>query len=798
MDNRLLALARLDENFQRLAVLRWITRAVLLLSLVTALLFFSQENPMSVQLFGFFFIILPVGILLDIFWLFLRSEVGKEEARESKITNGITFRTARILAKARKRPMHLWHFLLRDESTRFVLLRLGLLPSQFDSGLDPSLEYSAWLQQAKALAAEQQKPLSPQHLFEAVQSQPNFVALWKELGISSDERKDVWEWFERVDAEQQKARRGIADTLRFSGGIGRDWASGYTHALEQFAFDLTDQIAHLNHDIELTGHQEERKKVLQYLNRDHQHNVLMIGDEGIGKQRMVYALASDFNRGVVPINLKYKHIYQLDVGQLISAQNNEELQARLQAVLSEAATVGNIVLVIPDFDLLVGRQKSDELGVINASAVLSHFLQSTAIQIIGIITPEAYYKYVKPNAALEPFVLPVEVKEITSSDALHILEDEVFRYEYKTGRMFTYLALLKIIQIAEQHIHDKPYPEKAIGLLDEVSGAASAGTSKFILAEDVERIVGEKLKLPIASASPEERETLSNLESVIKTRIIGQDEAVKVVADALRRARTGLHSGKRPIGSFLFLGPTGVGKTEMAKTIAAIYFQNEKAFIRADMSEYITPESIEKLVGTQSSPGMLTTAVTDQPFSVVLLDEIEKASQPVRNLFLQILDDGRVTDGYGKKVDFTNTMVIATSNAGSQMIHEAVNAGNLDANFKPRLLEWLQSQGIFSPEWLNRFDAIVVFLPLTQEEIRQVAHQQVAELVERVKSHDINLTIAEDVYDVLVERGYDPEFGARPMRRAVQDIIESALAKALLNDTNTGEKNITITKDMLQ
>jgi ATP-dependent Clp protease ATP-binding subunit ClpC len=291
---------------------------------------------------------------------------------------------------------------------------------------------------------------------------------------------------------------------------------------------------------------------------------------------------------------------------------------------------------------------------------------------------------------------------------------------------------------------------------------------------------------------------LQNLEKAIQTRIVGQANAVSAVADALRRARSGLHSGKRPIGSFLFLGPTGVGKTEMAKTIAALYYKNEKAFIRIDMSEYQSIESFGKLIGTKDETGILTTSVTDQPYSVILLDEVEKAGSNVRNIFLQILDDGFVTNGFGQKVDFTSSMVIATSNAGSELIRQTVNqGGTLSPDFKPQLLDYLQSNGIFSAEWLNRFDAIIIFLPLTPDEIRQVAKLMVSELVNQVKSHNIELIIEDDVYDVLVERGYDPEFGARPMRRAIQDTIESALAKQLLSHEVDGLKKIVLTKAMI-
>lgn len=799
MDNKLILLAHYEIILSRWMFLRWMSRVMLLILLLLGLVFGVGDSYSASFMFGFFFILLPFGILADLFRLFLRSAIGQESKRQHSDSGGLNYRSARLLALAQKRADRLWIALLQEEGMQFMLFRLGVPTSSIRPLFPRDLTYETWIKQSQQLATHEQSELLPKHFFEALQTYEAFDQIWRQFGITSNERSEVWQWYERMEARIAQRHRGFVDTLRFSGGIGRDWASGYTRALELFAHNISDEVGRLGYEISLVGHREEKTKVLEYLSRSHQHNVMLLGQEGIGKQRVIYSLASDFILGKVPLSLKYKHLYRLDVGALVSSASPEELTQRLQAVLQEAASVGNVVLVIPDFHLLVGGNRSKALGVVDASAVLAPYLQSTQLQLIGIMEPDAYYAFIKPNPSLEPFLLPVEVKEINAREALEIIEDEVFAYEMKHHHYFMYQSLEKIIQLAEQHMHDKPFPEKAMQLLDEVAGALSEDPQKIIFPQQVERVISQKLKIPIGVATQDERDVLNNLEDLIRQRIIGQEEAVKAVADALRRARAGLHSGQRPIGTFLFLGPTGVGKTEMAKTIAALYYKNDKAFIRLDMSEYQTPESLEKLVGTSTAPGLLTTAVTDQPFSVVLLDEIEKASLPVRNLFLQILDDGRVTDGYGKHVDFTHTMIIATSNAGAQLIHESVrDKGTVPPGFKATLLEYLQQNGIFSPEWLNRFDASVVFLPLTSDEIRKVAALQVHDLVQRLRGHNIYLEVNEDVYDFLIERGYDPEFGARPMRRAVQDTIESVLAKLLLNDTSEGERRLTITRSLLE
>lgn len=793
MESKLIALAHLDLRLRRFYFVRWIARAILLSMLILA---WAAQSSLQSFWLGIFFILLPIGVLLDLFHAFVTLEAKKQSGRKVGRSVPVAYETALLLARAKRDSRRLWYYLLKHSSTRFVLTRLGIPPDELQT-VSLDLTLSDWWSQARARAEQRGEALTPEHLFEAAQAQPVLGVFWQQYGISVAERRDVWQWYWRLNERFTSQTHGVISQLRYSPGIGRDWASGYTHALEAFASNLTQELQRIGNSTPLVGHVDERRKLIEYLSRSQVHNALLVGEEGIGKETLLLGLAADFNRGEVPRSLRYKHIYRLDVGLLLNGASQQDLETRLHACFQEAATVGNVILLIPDIHLLIGAQGNAELGMVNASAIVSSYLQSSAIQTIGTTTPDAYYRFVKPNATLAPYLLPIDVKEMAAAEALAVIQDEVFVHEHKARLFFTYQALRKIIEITERHVHDQPYPQKALNLLDEVAGALAQGNGQVVYTADVERVLSQKLKVPMGSVSETERDVLNSLEQLIGQRVIGQREAVRVVADALRRARAGLHSGKRPIGSFLFLGPTGVGKTEMAKTIAALYYKNEKAFIRIDMSEYQTPDSIERLIGNRQTPGILTTAITDQPFSVVLLDEIEKADRAVQNLFLQILDDGHVTDGFGRRVDFTNAMVIATSNAGSAMIRDAVAANAVDATFKQHLLDALQTQGVFTPEWLNRFDAVVVFLTLTRDEIRQVAQLQVAELVNRLKSHNINLRLSDDVYDYLVEKGYDPEFGARPMRRAVQDTIESALAKALLNDSSEGTKDITLTREML-
>lgn len=794
--NQMLKLARIDILIKKLTLVRWLVRAGLV---VTLILHLVNQNGSTFAL-GIFFILLSWGIGLDLFRLFIRSLVGKEERRQQNVSRdgeSVTFEVASLLVRSRGKPRHLWYVLLHDSSVVFVLQHLGVLPSQLYTQLTQIPAYPHWLEKAKLVAKNEQMALAPKHLFESIQGVAELQTVWDSMGVSEHDRLAVWDWWKRIDQDIKNEKRGLGILLSSAGGIGRDWASGYTNVLKVYSRNISSDIRHVGVQISLVGHRQERQQIVDYLSQDDHRNMILVGDEGIGKKRLIYSLAADFVNGKVAGNLRYKHIFELDTGGLIQGGETEEIENRLTQVLNEAEEAGNVVLVIPDFQLLVGAAPSKTLGIINAANVLSGYLQRPGIQIIGLLTRSDYHTYINPNPVLAPFLHKVEIREIGSAESLEVIAEIALQLEQKFKKIITYQALVAIIEVAERHVHDRPYPEKAINLLNEVM-QSSLITSQTVTARDVEAVLSQKLNVPLGRVSNAESLALGNLEQLIKSRIIGQIEAVKSVANALRRARAGLTSGSRPIGSFLFLGPTGVGKTEMAKVIAQIYYQNPQAFIRLDMTEYQTSDSLDKLVGTKTQPGLLTTAVIDQPFSVILLDEIEKADASVRNLFLQVLDAGRVTDGYGKTVDFTNSMVIATSNAGAQLIRDAVEQNQIDSNFKARLLDFIQDQGIFAPEWLNRFDATVVFLPLTQAEILQVAHLQVADLAKQLLSHDIELTVADDVYGLLIEKGYDPEYGARPMRRAVQDLVENALAKVLLNQPGEGKKQINLTRSLLE
>jgi ATP-dependent Clp protease ATP-binding subunit ClpC len=375
----------------------------------------------------------------------------------------------------------------------------------------------------------------------------------------------------------------------------------------------------------------------------------------------------------------------------------------------------------------------------------------------------------------------VEVSEVSERETIQILENFLPYYEKKYKVFITYPALRDLVKYADRYITESPFPKKAIDLLDEtVVYVSSFTTSKLVLPEHVARIVSDKTQIPVGEIELKERETLLNLEKLIHQRIIDQEEAVKEISTALRRARADITVRKGPMGAFLFLGPTGVGKTETSKALAEIYFKSEEAMIRIDMSEFSDIKDIPRLIGSIDQEGILVSKVRERPFSLILLDEFEKAHPNVLNLFLPVFDEGFLTDGLGRKVNFKNTMLIATSNAGYQVILDALKEKTEWSKVKEKLLDFLFKNAIFRPELINRFDAVIVFKPLTKENLLDIAELLLKSLKKNLAQKDIEFEITEPLKEKIVELSYSPVFGAREMRRVIQEKIENLLAQAIL------------------
>ncbi len=598
------------------------------------------------------------------------------------------------------------------------------------------------------------------------------LSLWLEsLERKISEQKKFWEWKNLVKL----------------GSIGKEWASGYTVTLDKFSTDLS-QWMRMRGFPEIVGHEEEIKEIERILSRTTENNVLIVGEPGSGRKSMVQAFATRVVLGESLPNLNYKRIVQLDLSLLLSQSENVKMAGDLlEVIFSEVVRAGNVILVIDEFHNFVKGVQAP--GVIDISGVLRSYLELPQFQIIAITSYKGLHKYIEQDPSLLNLFEKVEISEISHKETLIILENLTLQLENKYKRFVSYQALRDIIFYCDKYLQDVPFPEKAVELLDEIMIYVAQLKEKVVLPTHVKKIISDKTEIPVGEVEAKEKEVLLNLEELIHKRIINQDEAVKEVSSALRRARAQITMRKGPIGSFLFLGPTGVGKTETSKSLAEIYFGSEERMIRLDMSEFQNVSDVARLIGSPGEEGLLTTEVRENPFSLVLLDEIEKAHPKILNLFLQVLDEGHLTDGLGRKIDFKNTIIIATSNAGYLIILDAIEEGKKMAEIKEKLLDFLFEKGIFRPEFLNRFDAVVLFRALSRENLLDIAGLMLNKLRKNLAQKDIEFIITKELKEKIVELSYDPKFGAREMRRVIQDKIGNVLAEALLsNKIKRGDK----------
>jgi len=414
---------------------------------------------------------------------------------------------------------------------------------------------------------------------------------------------------------------------------------------------------------------------------------------------------------------------------------------------------------------------------------LSRYLHLSSFQIIAITNFEGLHKIIEKKPGLLSLFEKVETSEVSEEEALRILENYVSFFEKKYKKFITYPALREIVRLCSIHIQDIPFPEKALNILDEVMVYVDRSVKSFlVLPEHISYVISEKVEVPIGKIESKEKEKLLNLEGLIHKRIINQEEAVKETSSALRRARSGVQERERPIGTFLFLGPTGVGKTETSKALTEIYFGKEEKMIRIDMSEFQSISDVSRLIGSIEQNGSLTTAVREDPFSLILLDEIEKAHPNILNLFLQVLDEGMLTDGVGRKINFKQTIIVATSNAGAEVIREDINENKEMNIIKTELLDYLFRQSTFRPEFINRFDAVVIFKPLTKGNLLDISQLMLGKIKNNLLNKGIEFEITEELKEKIVELGYSPIFGAREMRRTIQNKVENSLANSILSD----------------
>lgn len=656
----------------------------------------------------------------------------------------------------------------------------------------------------------------------------------------------------RYREELQKSRAGASQTP----------------TLDQYSRDLTEMAENGELDL-VIGRDKQMLRVIQILCRRGKNNPCLIGEPGVGKTAIVEGLAQSIVNGTVPELIAGKRLVSLDMSGLVAkSKYRGEFEERIKKVINEVIADGNVILFIDELHTIIGAGGAE--GALDASNILKPALARGQLQVIGATTIEEYRKYVEKDAALERRFQPVTVEEPSEEEAIEILNGLKSLYEKHHHVTITQEAVTAAVKLSVRYINDRFLPDKAIDLMDEA--AAKLRLDNFDASNDMNRLRNEKqllqdefeealseddidkarliktqiedaktrldkaykknirnrnrkkpvlgeneiarvvsgwTKIPVTRLTENEAEKLSKLENTLHKRVIGQEEAVSAVAKAVKRGRVGLKDPARPIGSFLFLGPTGVGKTEVAKALAEAVFGNEDAMIRVDMSEYMEKHSVSKMIGSppgyvgHEDGGQLSEKVRRNPFSVILFDEIEKAHPDVFNILLQVLDDGRITDSQGRTVDFKNTIIIMTSNAGASSIIEPKRLGFGDMSDEKQDHELMKNnvmeevRRIFKPEFLNRIDETIVFRTLNKDDMKKITALLMKELVKRAEDQlDIELAVRDSARTYIVEKAYDKKYGARPLKRKIQDEIENRLAEDIINGRiKRGDKVIVSTKN---
>jgi len=589
---------------------------------------------------------------------------------------------------------------------------------------------------------------------------------------------DVWEvanWAFRLTQASLVQKKNY-------GGIGRDWAFGFTPLLNQYGINLGLSISQYGSSFGWLTKSSGVDAMDAAFNNG-ASVVALIGPDGIGKTSHVYALAQKLIEGSTTSSLAYNQLVSLDAGFIISNTNGPgAIELLINNLANEAAKAGHIILYLENSPLFF----SEGLGALDITNVLMPVFQSRKVKFILEFTPSEFLRLKTQSSTLASLITPIVLTELPKDDVIRVLEDTAIKLEHKSNTLITLEAIYEAYRLSDRYNQDEAYPGKAIRILEQSVSHASEGV---VSAETIQTAIEQTYGIKAGSASPIEAEKLLTLEDRIHERMIDQIQAVSSVCSALRRSRAGVSDPNHPIGGFLFLGPTGVGKTELAKSLAAEYFGDADNLIRLDMTEYQQASDVSRLLSDgQNSSISLITLVRQKPFSVVLLDEIEKAHPNILNLLLQMLDDGRLTDSNGKTTSFKDCIIICTSNAGAQDIREHVQNGESIDSFEAKLVDKLISGGQFKPELINRFDEVVLFKPLGPSELVQIVQLMVQQINSTLSNQNISIELTDSAIKKVVEVGYEPALGARPMRRALQVLVEDSLAKKiLLKQINPGD-----------
>ncbi len=720
------------------------------------------------------------------------------------INSLIVFEDAYFLASKLKqnevKVIHFFRVLLKDREVKKAFVRLGISVTKLVEKIDRHLminkaeDFSGqtiWSEEIHQLVIlsfldaikRRKNSIEPMNILTYCYMPENILTeIFHDLKISEDKLKNAVSWLftDKMIYKRYSTWRQMA-SFKPSGAMNRSYTAIATPTLDYYSHDLT--LAAKNNRLEFCiGRQEEISNIFEVLSSG-QSGALLVGNTGVGKKTIIHGIAQLMVSEEVPKFLQDKRLIEIDVSRLVAGANPSLAQERLLRCISEVNRAGNIILYIANVENIVGISSGQEQSL-DLSEVLAESLSRRHIYCFASVSTNNYSRYIE-NKALGEIMSIIGVSEPDFNQSVQILQSKVPYIESRYGVFLSYSAIEKSVKLTIKYVHDKFLPAKAIDLLKLTASISAKAAKKdptkaLCNSESVAVAISEITKIPLQKITEDEGEKLLNLEENIHQRMVGQEEAVMAVSASLRRARVSIKDSKKPIASFLFLGPTGVGKTELAKTVADIYFGGEDYMIRVDMSEYQRPDSVRKLIGdVDGTLGHLTEKVRKKPFSLILFDEVEKAHPDILNLFLQMLDDGRLTDGQGRVINFSESIIISTSNIGAKYIQDSIKNQTKIEEIKQELID-NRLHEYMRPELINRFDGIVVFTPLSEEHIFKIATLMLKNIKKNLMEKGMLMKADRDGVLKLAKAGYDPKFGARPLRRLLQERVEDVVASQIL------------------
>jgi ATP-dependent Clp protease ATP-binding subunit ClpC len=760
--------ARLAVSMKSFGVTAWGVGAAVLFT-VALYLFFTGSQ------LGYFAVAAGLFAIMWVVWY--KAELAKLPSKlPAKSIDDVL--DPHFMAKLKNpvTPRSAWDGLTGHWQEIFVTNRLLVDPSFVREHLsDREVDMEAvWQLAQKLQSAHDSNNLQAGTVATAlILSNKELVDFMTKQNLKPEDTLEVYDWLSRlvkyVDAPKP-----------YFGGIGRDWAFGFTPNLERYSVNLSQSVGGHFH---FMSRSDTIDAIIKSMSQG-TGGIAIVGNTGIGKTSVVSALAERLLQDRNVGTLKDHQIVSLNASAILSAAK-QDLERVMLTLFSEAVQSGNMIVFLDEAQLFF----QEGVGSFDLSKILLPVIQNRRLKIITAFNTTDYQRLKMTNASLANAFTPIVMAEPPKQDTMKIVEDSALTIERRTQTIITYEAVREAFRLSGQYIQDQAYPGKAIMLLEQ---ATSYTDNNTVTTRSLQQAIEKTLGVKVGGVQTQEADTLLHLEDKIHERMVNQSRAVTVVANALRRARAGVSNSKRPFGSFLFLGPTGVGKTELAKSLAATYFGDEKNMIRLDMSEYQQATDVGRILATGAESDSLLLNIRKQPFSVVLLDEIEKAHSGVLNLLLQLLDEGQLTDVNGNAASFRNSIIIVTSNAGANDIIARINQKLPLEEFERPLIDKLISAGVFRPELVNRFDEVVLFRPLTQAELGQVAKLMLGEVNRNLAHQSISVELTQAALDDLVRQGYDPQFGSRPMRRVIQRTVEDAVAKKILEGQATPGSKISL------